>query len=159
MPIEAEQFKRTLAQWASGVTIVTAREGDRAHGMTVSSFCSVSLDPPLVLICAEKISDTHGVIREGGVFTVNVLAEGQEELSNKFARSKDEHLRFEGLDCKIGVSGCPHIPGAVATLDCRVVRGIDSGDHIIYIGEVEEVDTSDRRPLLYYRSTYHRLEG
>ena len=127
------------------------------HGMTVSAFCSVSLDPALVLVCADKTSDTHPIIRAGGVFAVNLLAEGQEELSNRFASDKDEHRRFEGLDCKPGPTGCPHIPGAVATLDCRVVETVDAGDHIVYIGEVADAELTDRPPLLYFDGAYRRL--
>ena len=90
--------------------------------MTVSAFNEVSLDPPLVLVCADKSSDTHGVISQGEAFSVNLLTHAQAGLSNRFASSKDEHLRFEGLVRNDGATGCPHIPGALATLDCQVVQ-------------------------------------
>ncbi len=159
MAVSRDLFRKTLGRWASGVTIVTSRHEDQVHGMTVSAFCSVSLDPALVLVCADKTSDTHPVIRDGGVFAVNLLAEGQEELSNRFASDKDEHRRFEGLDCTPGPTGCPHIPGAVATLDCRVVEAVDAGDHIVYIGEVAGAELTDRPPLLYFDGAYRRLDG
>jgi flavin reductase (DIM6/NTAB) family NADH-FMN oxidoreductase RutF len=159
VPVSRELFKSTLGRWASGVTIVTARHRDHVHGMTVSAFCSVSLDPPLVLVCADRSSDTHTVIRDGGVFAVSLLAEGQEELSNRFASEKDEHRRFEGLECRSGATGCPHIPGAVGVLDCRVVEAIDAGDHIVYVGEVMDADATDRAPLLYFGGAYRRLDG
>ena len=159
VPVSLEQFRKTLGQWASGVTIVTARQGERVHGMTVSAFCSVSLDPPLVLVCADKTSDTHGVIREVGVFAVSLLAQGQEELSNRFAREGDEDRRFEGLECRAGATGCPHIPGAAAALDCRVVQAVDAGDHVVYIGEVMEASAFDRPPLLYFGGAYRRIDG
>jgi flavin reductase (DIM6/NTAB) family NADH-FMN oxidoreductase RutF len=159
MPIDRELFKKTLALWPSGVTIVTARHGDRVHGMTVSAFSSVSLDPPLVLVCVDKSSDTHALMRAGRAFAVSILAEGQEELSDRFASEKDEERRFDGLRCETGVTGCPHIPGAVATLDCVVTHDVDAGDHVIYVGRVEQARTTDRRPLLYHGAGYRRLRS
>jgi flavin reductase (DIM6/NTAB) family NADH-FMN oxidoreductase RutF len=157
MPIDPERFKRTLSRWASGVTIVTARSGDEVHGMTVSSFSSVSLDPPLVLVCADKTSDTHEFIHRGGAFAVSILSEGQEALSSRFASEKEEHRRFEALECETGATGCPHIPGAAATLDCVVTQEVDAGDHVVYIGRVEDARFSDRVPLLYHGAAYRRI--
>lgn len=154
MALDEEKFKRVLGSWATGVAIVTSRHEDRIHGMTVSAFSEVSLDPPLVLVCADKSSDTHGIIARGEVFSVNLLSHDQHELSNRFARSKDEHLRFQGLERKDGATGCPHIPGALATLDCRVVQAVEAGDHVIYVGQVEEADVRDHDPLLYFRGSY-----
>jgi flavin reductase (DIM6/NTAB) family NADH-FMN oxidoreductase RutF len=154
MNVEAEDYKRALARWASGVTIVTARSGDRIHGMTVSAFSAVSLDPPLVLVCADLCSNTLPLIREGGVFAVNVLARDQEALSNRFASKKDESTRFDGLETDEGATGAPLLRGAVANLDCRLVAAHEHGDHVITIGAVEEVRTSDREPLLYFRGAY-----
>ena len=154
MPVDADEFKRSLGCWATGVTIVTARAGDHIHGMTVSAFAEVSLDPPLVLVCADKSSNTHPVIAEGGVFAVNVLARDQEQLSNRFASKKDEDKRFDGLEIESGPTGAPLLPGTVAALDCRVVAAHDAGDHVIYLGEVQEVRSSDREPLLYVRGSY-----
>lgn len=152
--VSADDFKGALGRWATGVTIVTARVGDRVHGMTVSAFTEVSLDPPLVLICADKSSNTLPLIEEGRVFAVNVLARDQEALSNKFASKKDEWKRFEGLECDEGPTGAPLLRGAVANLDCRVVGSHDHGDHVVYVGEVHEVRTSDRPPLLYFGGGY-----
>lgn len=140
-----------LASWASGVAVVTARHGERVHGMTVSAFCSVSLDPPLVLVCLDKTSNTLKLVEAGKVFSVNVLAEGQEELSNRFASKAHEERRFDGLDCEHGVNGCPHIPGAVSHLDCRVINAVDAGDHVIYVGQVEYLRGRWLRSLLLTR--------
>src|SRR5262245_48321484 len=133
MSIAAETFRQALQRWASGVTIVTARHGSEVHGMTVSAFSSVSLDPPFVLVGADKTSNTNALMARSGLFTVNVLARGQEALSNKFASKKQEWERFVGLDCKDGATGCPRIPGAAVVLDCRVTQTVDAGDHLIYI--------------------------
>jgi flavin reductase (DIM6/NTAB) family NADH-FMN oxidoreductase RutF len=159
MAIEAERFRQILGQWASGVTVVTSRKGDRVHGMTVSAFSSVSLEPPLVLISADKCSNTHELIREAGVFAVSILAQGQEALSDRFASKKEEPRRFDGLDCRLGATGCPHLPAAAATLDCRVFRSVDAGDHVIYLGEVIDSSMTEQPPLLYYRGRYRSIEG
>ncbi len=156
-PLDTDTFKRTLASWASGVTVVTARDADRVHGMTVSGFSSVSLEPPLVLVCLDKTSNTLELVDAGKVFSVNVLAEGHEELSQRFASKEHEDRRFEGLACSYGMNGCPHIPGAVSTLDCRVVNTIDAGDHVLYLGQVEAAHTTDRHPLVYLRGKYRTL--
>lgn len=158
MAIELALFKSALRRWASGVTIVTARAGERELGMTVSAFSSVSLDPPLVLVCADKRAHTNPLIAEGGVFAVNLLADDQWELSNRFATQGNEAVRFEGLPCRRGPSGAPWLPDTLAVLDCRVVATHDAGDHVIYVGEVlaAEVDPS-REPLVYYEAGYRLL--
>ena len=137
-----------MGAWATGVTIVTARDGDHVHGMTVSDFSGVSLSPPLVLVCADKTSLTHGVIAAGGCFAVNVLAADQENLSNLFASKADEFRRF---------TGAPLLVGAVATFDCSLVSTHEAGDHDIYVGRVEELSIEDREPLVYYRGRYDGL--
>ena len=120
------------------------------HGMTVSAFTEVSLVPPLVLVCADKTSNTHPVIARGGVFALNVLAHDQAALSDRFASKRDEERRFEGLDYETGVTGAPLLAGTVATLDCRVRAAHDAGDHVIYVGEVVDLRRSDREPLVYW---------
>jgi flavin reductase (DIM6/NTAB) family NADH-FMN oxidoreductase RutF len=152
--VSGEDFKQALGRWATGVTIVTARDGDQIHGMTVSAFTEVSLDPPLVLVCADKSTNTLPLIEGGGVFAVNVLARDQEALSNKFASKKDEWQRFEGLELDEGVTGAPLLRGVVSNLDCRVVSRHEHGDHIIIVGAVAEVRSFDREPLLYFSGRY-----
>jgi flavin reductase (DIM6/NTAB) family NADH-FMN oxidoreductase RutF len=152
--ISPDEFKQVLARWATGVTIVTTRAGERIHGMTVSAFTEVSLTPPLVLVCAEKSSNTLPLIEEGRIFAVNILARDQEALSNRFASKQDEWKRFEGLEVDTGVTGAPLLAGVVANLDCRVVASYDHGDHVLYVGEVEELRAFDREPLLYFGGGY-----
>lgn len=157
MAVSADDFKAALRRWASGVTIVTACDGDTVHGMTVSAFSSVSMDPPLVLVCADKASNTNPVIARGGVFVANVLAAGQEALSDRFASKQEEWRRFEGLACRALVTGAPVLPGVLAALDCRVVAAHDAGDHVIYVGRVEAAESRDAEPLLYYAAAYRAL--
>ena len=157
MAVSGELFWAALGDWASGVTIVTSRNASGIHGMTVSAFASVSLDPPLVLVCADKSSDTHGVIADSGVFAVNLLTQDQQALSNKFAASKDEHLRFEGVAWSERETGAPLLDEALASLDCSVQAAHDAGDHVIYVGEVLAVERREGEALLYYRSRYRAL--
>lgn len=157
MAIDAETFKRALGSWATGVTIVTSQKGDLRHGMTVSAFNEVSLDPPLVLVCADKSSNTQDVIESSRAFSVSILAEGQRELSNTFADKRQEAVRFDGLDCRAGATGCPRIPGALAWLDCRVEQTVDAGDHVVYIGRVEEAEVAELGPLLHFRGRYAQI--
>lgn len=154
MPISTEEFKTAMALRASGVSIVTARAGDELHGMTMSDFAGVSLSPPLVLICADKTAHTLGVIRRGGNFAVNVLAQGQDALSNKFASKQEEWTRFEGLACGRAVTGAPLVPGALVSLDCAVVAQHDAGDHVIVVGQIEAVVTGSGEPLLFFGGAY-----
>lgn len=158
MPVDRQLFKSVLRRWASGVAVVTTRAGEQVAGMTVSSFSAVSIDPPLVLFCADKSALTEPVIARAGVFAVNVLAADQFELSAQFALSGNEALRFEGLACRSGPTGSPWLPDTLAVLDCRVVAAHEAGDHVIYVGEVEaaEFDVA-REPLTYYDAAYRRL--
>jgi len=155
--ISADEFRTALRRWASGVTIVTARAGDRIHGMTVSAFSAVSLDPALVLVCADKAANTTPLIVEGGVFAANVLAASQDALSNKFASKKDEWRRFEGIEWGTLATGAPILPGVLAALDCRVVATHDAGDHLIFVGSVEAIVASEQSPLVYFEAAYHTL--
>lgn len=157
MSVTADAFRRALSAWASGVTIVTSRHGETIHGMTVSAFTSVSLDPPLVLVCADKTSDTHRVIEASSCFGVNVLVQGQEALSNKFAAKKDEHLRFEGVPYASAATGAPLLDEALVSLDCRVDAAHDAGDHVIYVGRVEALREGKGEPLLYFHGRYRAL--
>ena len=157
MAVDVVELKKVLARRVSGVAVVTTRAGDVIHGMTVSAFAEVSLAPPLVLVCAEKTSNTHPVIARGGVFALNVLARDQAALSDRFASKKDEERRFVGLDFETGVTGSPLLRGTVATLDCRVRAAHDAGDHVIYVGEVVDLRRSERDPLVYWDGAYTEL--
>jgi flavin reductase (DIM6/NTAB) family NADH-FMN oxidoreductase RutF len=156
--VDRQHFKSALRRWASGVTIVTTRAGDRDAGMTVSAFSSVSLDPPLVLVCADKKAHTRPWIDASGVFAVNVLAADQQELSNRFATTGNEDVRFDGLACSRGETGAAWLPGVAGVLDCRVAAVHDAGDHVIYVGEVLATDVDAARdPLLYFDAHYCAL--
>lgn len=157
MSVDLDSFKQCLRRWASGVTVVTSRADGEIHGMTVSAFSSVSADPPLVLVCANRSSRTNGVIEAGGVFAVNVLARDQEELSGRFASSKTEGSRFDGVGHRIGEHGAPLLDGALVSLECRVKSAYVEGSHTIYVGEVLGAHYADKEPLVYYAGAYRNI--
>lgn len=156
MSVDAHSFRRALGQFASGVTVVTTREASgRVLGLTVSSFCSVSLHPPLVLVCVDHRSDANTGMRESGLFGVSVLAEGQEDVSRRFAsRERDKLAGFAFLE---GQHGLPLVPGALAHVQCRVRSFHDEGDHTVWVGDVLAAATHPGRPLLYQAGAYRRL--
>jgi flavin reductase (DIM6/NTAB) family NADH-FMN oxidoreductase RutF len=158
MAINAEEFRAAMGSWPSGVTIITSRNGEQIHGMTVSDFSGASLDPPLALVCAAKTSVTTGVIEEGKCFGVNVLRVDQSALSNKFASKKDEFKRFEGVETFEGKTGAPLLAGALVNLDCRLVAVHDAGDHVLCVGEIEEAHVREGEPLVFFRGSYGRFE-
>jgi flavin reductase (DIM6/NTAB) family NADH-FMN oxidoreductase RutF len=158
MAIDADEFRAVMGSWPSGVTIVTSRAGERIHGMTVSDFSGVSLDPPLALVCAAKSSVTTGLIEEGQCFGVNILSSDQDALSNRFASKKDEFKRFDGVETFEGATGAPLIRDALVNLDCRVIAIHDAGDHVLCVGEIEQIQINEGDPLVFFRGGYGRFE-
>jgi flavin reductase (DIM6/NTAB) family NADH-FMN oxidoreductase RutF len=155
MTIDQAEFRTAMGHFASGVTVVTTRSDREPVGLTVSAFCSLSLDPPLVLVCIEKSVRSHDAIREAGVFAVNILASHQEHLSRRFASSTDE--KFEGVGLREGLDDVPVLEGALTVVQCRVRDELDGGDHTIFVGEVMKVEIGRGEPLLYYRGGYREL--
>jgi flavin reductase (DIM6/NTAB) family NADH-FMN oxidoreductase RutF len=155
--VDPQSYKQLLAQWASGVTVVTSFLAGERIGLTASSFSSVSLEPPLVLVCIAKRLYTHTFIARSGVFAVNLLSAEQVELGKRFAGFyKDIVDRFADLQCFEGVTGSPLLPKTLAWLDCRVYHAYDGGDHTIYVGEVLAggIVVTENRPLLYHNRTW-----
>ena len=156
----AVQLRAAMRAWTSGVTIVTAvYEGER-HGMTVSSFTSISLDPPLIVISLQTASRTHDVVVKAEAFGVTILAVDQQEISERFAnRQSTMGERMDGLDTETLVTGAPLIKGGLAYLDCRVRQSIRAGMNTVFIAEVVAVRGDDHdAPLVYHDRTYHRLK-
>lgn len=152
MGIDASLFRSVLGRFASGVTIVTAvDQHGNSHGMTVSAFSSLSLEPPLVLVCIDNAATMSPLMATTERFAVNILDSEQEELSRRFASQDD---RFAGIGFSPSPSGAPLLDDVLAWLDCRVVARHPAGDHVIVIGEVEHGAALDGQPLLYYRSGY-----
>lgn len=156
MPIDDGTFKLAMSHFASGVTVVTTEVDGTPYGMTVASFASLSLHPPLVLICVEKTIKTHDALTRAGAFGVSILALSQQDVSGRFASKRDD--KFEGVNVRKGELGVPLIAGALCTLECRVHSQLPGGDHTIFVGEVVDVQTSEAEPLLYFRSAYRELK-
>ena len=161
MTFDPNDFKRAMGQFASGVTVVTTKHGDTPIGITASSFTSLSLNPPLVLVSLDKKLFTHNVIAESGVFAVNVLSARQWELGMRFAGMKPEIKdRFAGLKTRTAITGSPIFPESLAWVDCTVWNMYDGGDHTIFVGEVKDLSVSDADvPLLYHNRLWRRSEA
>ncbi len=156
MSLEQTEFRTVLGHFASGVTIITTHYLGQLHGTTVSSFCSLSLKPPLILVGIDLNANIHDLIVESGVFGVNILAEQGETASRHFARQVPD--KFASIDYQLGQLGVPLLQDALATLECRLVERYPGGDHSIFVGEVVSTSTQAQgQPLLYYRSKYNRL--
>jgi flavin reductase (DIM6/NTAB) family NADH-FMN oxidoreductase RutF len=156
MALTPTEFRTALRCFAAGVTIVTTRDRQgRPQGLTASAFTSVSLDPPLVLVCVDHSATAHPDFRTRGWFAVNVLRREQEALSRRFALSGED--KFQGVPWHDGEAGLPLLDGALATLECRIVEAHEAGDHTIFIGQVETASVVGGRPLVYFHGAYHSL--
>jgi flavin reductase (DIM6/NTAB) family NADH-FMN oxidoreductase RutF len=145
-----------MGHFATGVTVITSiRTSGELHGLTANAFTSVSLVPPLLLVCIDKKAESYPCFDESKVFTVNVLAADQEAISRRFAVTGGD--KFEGVSYKVGANGAPILDGVLAYLECRVTQKIDGGDHTIYIGEIEQAETKEGKPLLFFRGGYREL--
>lgn len=152
-PFDSRDLRRALGAFVTGVTVVTTIDEDgKFHGVTANSFSSVSLDPPLVLWSQAVTSRSHPVFFAAERFAVNILAEDQIELSNRFAQSSQE--KFGGLDVDIGLGGVPLLRGCSARLQCRVSSRAPGGDHTIYVGEVDSIDRAERKSLAFGNGQY-----
>lgn len=157
-PVSADDFRNALSRFPSGVNVVTTKDAaGRPHGITVSAFCSVSLAPPLVLICIEGTTASHNAFAQSGVFVVNVLKESQQTLSEQFAAPAVD--KFEDVEFRSGIEGVPVLIDALASLECRLKHTYDGGDHTIYVGEVETVNLSDGDPLIYFQGDYNGIKS
>jgi flavin reductase (DIM6/NTAB) family NADH-FMN oxidoreductase RutF len=159
-PVAPEDFRAALRHFPAGVTIVTLRVGDEVHGLTVSAFASVSPVPPLVVVAIDHKHYAHELLqREGAVFGVNILHQGQRELADRFAWVKDED-RFAVGNWTTAVTGAPILADAAAWLDCTIHTQMPAGTHTLFIGEVRAsgVPGADRPPLIYWSRSYRALD-
>jgi len=155
--VPADDFRKVLSHFGSGVTVVTTCDKDsRPTGLTCSAFASVSLDPPLVLVCVDHKAQSFPALRDGGRFAVNILSASQEHLSRRFATTKITD-KFEGVSHTVTDLGLPLMEGALAHLECTTVNTHVEGDHTIFIGRVERIAVPGGEPLLYFKGRYERL--
>jgi len=153
--LDTVAFRRALGNFATGVTVMTARHGERSTGMTANSFNSVSLDPPLILWSIIKTSRSYEIFGQARHFAVNVLAADQIALSNHFARYSED--KFDGIAADTAACGTPLLPGCAARFVCEKYQCLDGGDHWILLGKVIHFDDFGRAPLLYHQGAYSAL--
>ena len=156
--IEQQHFRRACSKYATGITILTVLDPcGIPHGMTVNSFTSVSLSPPLVLVCIDRQTSILNHFLEGTHFAINVLDEDQKELSTCFARSGYD--RFQSVEWRPGETGAPVLAEVLATLECAVTQMVEAGDHVVVIGEALHASWREGRPLIYFNSSYQGLRS
>ncbi len=157
MPVDPALQRRILGHFATGVTIVTTRAATESAGLTVNAFCSLSLDPPLILVAIDRRSFSYEFLKKAGCFAVNILAADQEDISRRFAIPGPKD--FTDLAMITAVTGAPIFAEALAWLDCRVTNVVAGGDHDIFIAQIEAGETRQGEPLLYYRGQYRALSA
>ncbi len=156
----AESFRQVMGAFATGVTIVTTRCGGTIHGLTANSFCSVSLEPMLILVCVDKQAFSHNLIARGRNFAVNILKAAQQDLAEKFSNNElNAKQRYEDLVYRTAVTGAPILEESLAWLDCELAAAHDGGDHDIFVGKVLALGKNESQPpLLYFQGRYQTLK-
>lgn len=156
--IGPDEFRRALGHFATGVTVVTTRESDGSFvGLTASAVASVSLEPPLVLVCVDHKAQCYPAFQDSGRFAISILGADQQDVSTRFASREPD--KFDGISYTLGRLGLPLMDGAVAQLECTTVHAYPGGDHTIFVGRVEDATVAGGDPLLYFRGRYRRLPG
>lgn len=156
MPFDAQELRRVMGMFATGVTVITTREeSGKPYGLTANAVTSVSLTPPLLLICVDRAAESYPQFFDSKIFVLNILAESQEDLSLRFATSGGD--KFTGIRYRLGRLGTPILEGTLGHVECRIVETHEAGDHVIHLGEVEHAESADGRPLIFFRGRYRRL--
>ncbi len=157
MAITKDEFKAALGKFASGVTVVTTKDASgNLHGLTVSAFSSVSMNPPLILVCILKTTGSYSSFEKSKTFIVNILDESQQQVSNRFASHSDD--KFSGQNYDLNENGLPVLADCLVNLECTLKHSYDGGDHTIFVGEIEKAIITHGRPLLYWSGNYRNLE-
>lgn len=154
--IDSMTLRRVCGRFCTGITVVTSRDLDGTpRGFTANSFTSVSLDPPLILVCVDVKADTLPALHERRAFAVNFLASDGEHLSRRFATKGGD--KFDGAKWREGILGVPLLDDCIAHLECEVENIYPGGDHLIVVGQVVDLDQREGEPLLFYSGTYRHL--
>lgn len=157
MAFDSLEQRRVMGHFATGVTVITTRNGEELYGMTANAVTSLSLNPPLILVSVDCQAHMHGCLKVSRCFAVNILTEAQEDRSRRFAARGPKD--FSDLDTITAVTGSPIFVDSLAYVDCRLTEIFSGGDHDIFIGEIVAGATRDGRPLMFYRGQYGRLDG
>lgn len=155
--ITAESLREVLGLFPTGIAVLTARTGEGAlYGVTINSFSSVSLDPPLVLFSLSRRLHTLKALLSAETFAIHFLREDQRHVSTRFARARSD--KWDDVGYREGVTGCPVIEPALAVLECRLYAQYDGGDHVIIVGRIAHIERQgDENPLVFFRGRYHTI--
>jgi flavin reductase (DIM6/NTAB) family NADH-FMN oxidoreductase RutF/DNA-binding GntR family transcriptional regulator len=154
--VDQAVYRDVIGRFASGVTVITTRLGERDYGTTASAVSSLSMEPPMLLICLNRTSETREAIFASGWFAVNILSDGQADLAYAFAKKSPD--KFKGTETTRGAGGVPLLTGALAQIECRVSETATGGTHTVFMGEVENAAATEAAPLTYYRGRFGRFE-
>jgi flavin reductase (DIM6/NTAB) family NADH-FMN oxidoreductase RutF len=158
MTLDPEQLRRALRAWTTGVAILTASHNGETYGMTINSFNSLSLDPPIVGVTVVNATHIHDLIEGAQTFGVTILAAVQRDLAEDFAGRKHGPERMDGIDLQTLANGAPILTDGLASLDCRVTQTIQLGKNTLFLAEVATVQVhSTENPLVYHDRAYHQL--
>lgn len=157
--VTPDDFKHVMRHWASTVTVITTRVEGLIYGLTATAFSSLSVQPPMVFVSIYRKTRTHPLVEQSGIFCVNFLAPEMTHISDRFAGRHPGEDRFAGLAHHGEATGAPILDDALAFLDCRVIEALVTGDHTIFVGQVEAsgVQKADQAPLLYFMGKYHTV--
>ena len=154
--MDLQELRSVMGHFATGVTVITTMDkAGTPFGLTANAFTSLSLNPPLILVCIDKGVQCYSCFEESKIFAVNLLNEDQEELSRRFATKGIE--KFAGIEWHKGRHGVALLDGAIGYIECKVARSYEGGDHTIYVGEIVNAAASGDRPLIFFKGKYHRL--
>jgi flavin reductase (DIM6/NTAB) family NADH-FMN oxidoreductase RutF len=156
--MDSATFRCLMSRFASGIAIITARDGERDVGMTLNAFCSVSLSPPLVLVCVDHQASMHDLLLQHPQLGISIMGSEHEAHCRRFA-DKSVARRFEGVPCRRGESSVMLLDDAMAHLECQLVHHCEAGDHTIFIAQVERGVMRDGRPLLFFGGQFAQLAG
>jgi flavin reductase (DIM6/NTAB) family NADH-FMN oxidoreductase RutF len=158
MGVDPLHLRQVLSRYPTGVTVVGTRHvPSGVCGLTVNAFTSVSLEPPMVLVCVDRSANTHACIEESGAFSVSVLGAGQSDLAVRFAQKRED--KFEGVPFRLGPDGLPLVDAASAWVEARVEEALSGGDHTIFLGRVVRAERGDAPPLVFHRGSYVQVDG
>ncbi|MAV34114.1 MAG: hypothetical protein CMJ59_01530 [Planctomycetaceae bacterium] len=155
MPFDPQEQRRIMGKFATGVTVASTRTGDDTWGMTANAVTSLSLDPPLVLLCVAREAQSHAKFTEAGFFALNILSADQQTISDRFAFKGPKD--FSDLETTVAETGAPVLTDALGWVDCRIVDTVTAGDHDMFIGEIVAGAAKDGQPLLYFAGGYSHL--
>lgn len=158
MPFDPMQLRKVMGFFATGVTIITTRDqSGKPYGLTANAVTSLSLTPPLLLICVDRKAETFPHFFDSKIFVLNILSRDQETLSRRFATTGGD--KFSGVPWRVGGLGTPILEETLGHIECRIVETLEGGDHVIHIGQVEDAEAREGQPLIFFRGKYRQLVG